>query len=267
MTDAKQVDFHYDYIIAIPSYNRPKAIRKKTLDMLRRNNISKGQIILFLKDEQQEAMYNLSDEYKVVLTRAEGIKATRNFLQTYFFHSKYDVVLYLDDDINDIIDIAGNTMPWGGYGEYDLTELITMMIIELQTRGLSVCGICPYDNTFFLKDNISTNLKLIIGLFRLEIINKEHLILCTCGQFEDYEFSIEYFLRDGGVLRYNNIGVKTKYCWSKGGITDQLGGIENRKKEMKKNADYLALKYGGDIVKPYKKKDGWDLKLNYNYKP
>jgi hypothetical protein len=257
----------YDYIIAIPTYNRHESIRNKTLDFLSRNGIDKEQIFLFMKDAEQEAKYNLSKDYKVVLTNADGIQATRNFLQTYFFHSEHDVVLYLDDDIDDLIDMEGMTMPWGAYGEYDLDSLITDMVVEMQNRGLSICGVCPYDNTFFLRDNISTNLKLIIGLFRLEIINKDHLILCTIGQFEDYEFTIEYFLRDGGVLRYNNIGVKTKYCWSNGGITEQLGGIEKRKEEMKKNADYLALKYGQQVVRPYKKKNGWDIRLNHYYKP
>jgi len=55
---------------------------------------------------------------------------------------------------------------------------------------------------------------------------------------EDYEQSILYYMMDGGVLRYNNITIKTKFH-AEGG----LGKIEQRFEANKEAAEYLEKKY------------------------
>lgn len=57
-------------------------------------------------------------------------------------------------------------------------------------------------------------------------------------QKEDVEMSILYFIKDGGVLRYNNVGAKTKFH-APGG----LGKTSERIEANRKAADYLAAKY------------------------
>jgi hypothetical protein len=65
---------------------------------------------------------------------------------------------------------------------------------------------------------------------------------------EDYEQSILYFLKDGGVIRYNNITTKPKF--------NAPGGLgQDRFERNKKAAEYLTNKYP-DIVSRKDRDDG-----------
>ena len=116
-----------------------------------------------------------------------------------------------------------------------------------------------------MKDNISTNLKYCIGAFKGVILDRTRdTILCDIGHFEDFQFTFEYFLEDGVVVRFNKYGITTKYFELKGGICGSLGGMEERQKEMEENGKYMIERYG-DMVKIKMKKWGTDLRMNYRY--
>ena len=121
-------------------------------------------------------------------------------------------------------------------------------------------------NPFFMADKVSTNLKYMIGAFKGIVIDRSRdTILCDIGHFEDFQFSCEYFLEDGAVIRFNKYGIETKYFELQGGICGELGGMAERQKEMVLNSAYMIDRYG-DMVKLKIKKWGNDLKMNYTYK-
>ena len=70
---------------------------------------------------------------------------------------------------------------------------------------------------------------------------------------------MEHFLRDGGVVRFNKIAVKTKYFEQEGGICGSLGGLENRKKTMEINSKYLVERFPG-MCRLHEKKYGYDIR-------
>ena len=80
--------------------------------------------------------------------------------------------------------------------------------------------------------------------------------------FEDVEFSIKHYKKEGKILRFNRIGLKTKYYHPKGGIVEQKGGIMQREEEAWNNATYLLGIYP-ENVSLYLKADG---KLNIRLK-
>ena len=109
-------------------------------------------------------------------------------------------------------------------------------------------------------------MKYVCGAFCGEIIDRDkHQIHCDVDHFEDFQFTMEHFLRDGGVVRFNGIGLKTKYFETKGGICESLGGLDNRKKQMDENAIYMKERYG-DMCRVTHKKFGTDLRLNHFFK-
>ena len=111
-----------------------------------------------------------------------------------------------------------------------------------------------------MKKKVSYELKYIIGSF-WGCINKKILLendeLAGLGDKEDYERTIKYYMRDGGVVRFNNISVKSNYMKEPGGL--QSDG--RPKDRIFKNCERLLEKYP-DLITISNKKSYADLKLN-----
>ena len=253
----------FDFEIAIPSFNREDILPKKTLKMLYDLGVNSNKIRIFLKDEEQLEKYKKScgENYNYELTGQSGILATRNYLQVYYheINTKSDGVLFIDDDLTKITekDRVFLSKPF--------MELVEYFFIETKKRGARLWSVNALNNDFFMKDNISTNLKYCIGAFKGVILDRTRdTILCDVGHFEDFQFTFEYFLEDGVVVRFNKYGITTKYFELKGGICGSLGGMKERQKEMEENGKYMIERYG-DMVKIKMKKWGTDLRMNYRY--
>jgi len=107
-------------------------------------------------------------------------------------------------------------------------------------------------NPFFMKDKVTTDLKFIIGTM-YGFINRHDSSLqpnSSIKEKEDYETSILYYLKDGGVVRYNNVTIKTKFH-AEGG----LGKTEGRFQANKEAAAYLEKTYP-DLVSVFHRKNG-----------
>tara|TARA_R110002033_G_scaffold89110_4_gene139227 strand:- start:3360 stop:4127 length:768 start_codon:yes stop_codon:yes gene_type:complete len=247
-----------EYIIAIPSYKRPSIILK-TLNLLKKHNIPNDRIIIFLKNQTEVNSYkDVILNYKIIMTEAEGIMETRNYLQCYFYYQT-DVknVLFIDDDMNEIMDYDKPIE--------DLDSFIKYAFKETEELNLNLWGVSPFHNTFFLKKKISTNLKYICGAFFGQIFDREKdLILSDIDHGEDFQFSIEMFNRDGGVVRFNWVALVTKY-FGDGGINESLGGLDNRKIQMEQNCKWLAYQYPS-ACRLIEKKYGYDIRLKHGYK-
>ena len=89
--------------IAIPSYNRQKIIKNKTLRLLNNYGFPKKRITIFLESVEMKDLYKEEiGDYNYVITGQKGIMATRNFLRVYYREqTKTDFVLFIDDDISD----------------------------------------------------------------------------------------------------------------------------------------------------------------------
>ena len=86
-----------DYVVI--SYNRPDAIKKKTLKMLAYNNIPRDKIYIVVADKQQEKLYRQSNpDYKIVVGQ-KGIINVRNFVRRKWNGKK---ICMMDDDIKSV---------------------------------------------------------------------------------------------------------------------------------------------------------------------
>lgn len=252
-----------NYCIGIPSYGRPDILKKTTLLLLEEQGIARNRINIFLRDEDERERYGDLDGYKVVITEAKGIKNTRNFLRNYFAtcEEDYDFVLFIDDDINEIR--RGKE----SLKEGELYDLIVLMYETAKKEKMGLVGICGFHNHYFLKDNITKNLKLLPGGFCGILEPKRYSVIeCTIGHGEDYEFSIKHFIRDGGVIRLNNYGLKTKYYNEEGGICLDMGGLKQRNEKAKENLEKLVSLYP-KMCCLIRKKEKYDLRLNHRFRP
>ena len=219
------------YIIAIPSYNRCDTIKLATLNMLEKYGISHGLIYIFVASNEERFQYirALSDttftDVKIIVGEL-GVKNQRNFMSNFFDEGQY--IFYLDDDVYALYECVFDiekvkNLSKEGNKLINLDNLHNFIL-----NGFDLCeklnynlfGINPVDNPYFLKvppDNISTNLKYIIG-YCCGVINCRKAELRTVNDKEDYERSIKYYLLDGGVIRYNNICAKTRCYKEPGGL-------------------------------------------------
>ena len=213
------------YQIAIPSLSRSELLKEQTLTTLEYNHIPISQITIFVIENEYEEYKNLFPDYNIVIGYL-GLIKQKQFIESYF---PIDTnILYLDDDILHI-DLDTHT---------NLNEFIQLAFNECRKQKSYIWSIYPVWNKFFRENNtLSTSLKFCIGAFT-GIINRKNNPIIKCSDREDVERTIKYFMRDGIVLRFNNVGYKTKF-FNNGG----LGMLKDRLQTIEQEVNYLSQTY------------------------
>jgi hypothetical protein len=228
------------YKVVIPSLNRPKEITKKTLNTLKRYNVSSERIIIFVHNEQQKALYEEQvprDLYNEIVNanQEKGLHNMRNFITDYFPVNQY--LVSMDDDVRGIFGVEA-----GKLKEINNFESLLAKGFSLcEINNLTLWGLYPVANSLFLrcKHEYTTDLRFIVGGFFGQINRQRKLVLEIK---EDYERTLQCFKEDGGVIRFNNICVKHTIYSKDGGISQTK---EERMNESKRAIDYLSEKYPG----------------------
>ena len=214
-----------DYKIVIPSSNRSKTIKEKTLAYLIKHNIDLKNVYIFVAEKEIETYKTaLSTLNKInLIVGAEGLKENRMAIADYF--NENDKLVSIDDDLTKLITKDNKEIP-------NLDLFIKDCFNILEGCKMNLLSIYPSKNPFFFNNTLSTDLKFCCGAFRVFFLKK----LCERRKFnllEDYETTINYYKYDGGVCRRNDIGMVIAYNRLKGGLTGQRT-IEKKKKEVNK---------------------------------
>lgn len=211
-----------NYSVAIPSYQRPKKLFKKTLSLLLSRKVPMESILVFLHDhdpyldEYAEDLDTIGVEY-VVTEGVFGVTAQRQAIQEYFPDGHY--VVSVDDDLDKCL---GTTTPrWAGsYQIEDMDEVFRRNFTRLEEEGLYIWGISPAYNPFFLSPGkYSTGLSFLAFALYGFINRLDHPVNeRTTRLKEDYELSLRGWWYDGGVLRDRGVCVRAE-IYSEGGIS------------------------------------------------
>jgi hypothetical protein len=235
------------YYVAIPSYDRAESLLAKTLNTLK--DIPSNRIYIFVANESQYKIYKeVIHGYNIVIGKL-GITNQRKFIKKYFKEGQ--CVVSIDDDVEEVNKLNGDTLN----KLHNLDLFFKESFKRLKEVNLYIWGIYPVRNPFFMKHTITTDLKFIIGTLYGFIVRHDKDLEPICKEKEDYEQSILYYLKDGGVLRYNNVTIKTKFK-AKGG----LGLIDNRYKANKEAALYLSKTYP-QFVSIFMRKEMYEIRL------
>jgi hypothetical protein len=237
------------YVIAIPTYNRPEQVSGKTLTTLLNGGINKNKIYIFVANKRQEKLYEQivpKNMYKEIIIGKLGITNQRKFISKYFPEGQY--IISIDDDVEELLSLRGTQQL---VKINNLNKFFMDAYKLLKQENLYIWGVYPVRNPFFMKNRkkITTDLRFIIGVIH-GYINRHSrdLIPSNIECKEDYETSILYYLKDGGVLRFNHITFKTKF--------NTEGGLGTDRFEKNKNAAlYLKEKYP-DIVNIFNRANG-----------
>ena len=205
--------------IAIPTIARAKTIKKKTINYLSKTDIDFKEVDLFLSDGEELDAYKESlKEYPInfIVTNKKHVNTQRNFIVDYYKEGQ--LVLGIDDDIQSIEMRVSEkkTIPL-----LNLTEFVDQAFEISLGHKFDMWGVNAVLNPYFMRNNISFNLKYIVACFYgWRNTHKPKAYVSTNPEYgkEDYERSIKYYMEDGGLTRFNYVSPKTKYYSEDGGI-------------------------------------------------
>jgi len=211
-----------NYTIAVPSRSRPEILRDWTLTALRRANVPDQQVTLVL-DEDQIQDYALAidlDSYNVTVTPMEfatnGIHAKRNWLQRQYPAGTR--LVQIDDDVKGLYVAVDRSTPLKPMKS--LPDHIEWAFEMTQSLGLSLWGMYPADNPYFMRQEATTDTRYIVGCVHGWTLVHDDTDFVTLDAKDDYERTIRFAIRDGGVLRMNWATFKTQYYSLKGGMQE-----------------------------------------------
>ena len=253
------------YVIAIPSYKRAELLNRKTLKTLADYNIPRNRIFVFVANEEEEKIYKETLDKKMyghLVVGVKGLRNQRNFISRYFPIGQE--IVNLDDDLAgfNILKTHGET--FNKKDNYhaklpDFDSFIKEAFKTLRNEGLFLWGIYPINNPYFMTPKITTDLRLIVGPCWGNINRHSKDLILTIDEKEDVERTLQYYVKDGGVIRFNNISVATSYYVTPGGMQ----ALErDRKKDAYESAVYLNKKYPTLTILHLTKKSGFaEVKL------
>ena len=212
--------------IAIPSYNREKQLCNKTLKLLLDSGVNQFDIDLFLYDVDENELYDAEifkvfGEHKinVVVTDILDLGERLNYILNEYYDEGEEVLLIEDD----ILRINKN-----------LLEVCKEGFKLCRENNLFIWGISPTDSKLYHKEGYSTNFKFIIGVLYGVIVRKDPSLNVSITYKCDFERSILYHKKDGGMIRFNDVCINTSYR--------ALGGLGNDNKNGRKEKELEAVK-------------------------
>ena len=196
--------------IAIPSYNLPVTLQKKTLRMLRKNLVPADKVVVFVASEEQceEYLQYADPEWcPAFVVGRPGIHAQRSYIHNYW--PAGTKVLCLDDDVSNIKRPFQAEMP--------LLELFERCFAIAERERCALWGIYPSDHGLSLKDRAVVGLTYIIGACYGIVAGSDPLQYADPFT-EDFTRSVEFYKRGLGVLRFEGMGPTTRYFKEPGGL-------------------------------------------------
>lgn len=220
-----------------------------TLKTLEEGGVPKSKITIFLANNDELKDYKQKIHGYKFVVGVKGLNNIRNFISKYYPEGKY--IISMDDDVNKIFDIKGNSVR-------DLPALFKKGYDELVKHNAYLWGPNKSANPFYLKNNVSDRFNLIQGPF-FGFINRHSSDLKSESHFEDIERTIKYWIKDGVVIRLNDIGYKTNFRTNTGGLQ---ATNPKREEESKIHAQSLMKRYPEFIKEvKYQDKTKWYLPI------
>ena len=214
-----------DWLVAIPSYRRPRELKLKSLSTLARQGVPKCKIYVFVASQTELADYiqEVGTEACTFVVGVPGLVAQRNFISNYF--EKGQKIVSMDDDIDSVYNVFSKKEC--DNKEIDLFNFFTGAFEAAKLENVTLWGCYPVNNAYFAyaRKRISTTFSYICGAI-YGYINEDVPEIETGDALEDRMRSILYYEKEGKTMRFNHICYKTKY-FAPGGMESDTRNEEH----------------------------------------
>lgn len=204
-----------DYVVAIPSYRRAKTLKEKTLALLERHNIPAEKITIFVGNQEEHDTYRkeIPPQYQIVIGEV-GMGAIRRFIQKHYPEGTN--VMNFDDDLSEVMKkIDDKTMvPVDNLEK----EVIVRGFSECKKHNSYLFGVYAAANAMFMKNRVAVGLYYCIGSCWGIVSRHDDSLSVTLDDKEDFERTLQHYVKDGKVVRLDDITVKSKYYTEDGGM-------------------------------------------------
>ena len=210
-------------VYAVPSYKRYKVLKDKTFKTLMSYNIPEKDIYVFVASKTELIEYK--NEISADINWVVGVRflhKQRNFISNYF--PVGTKIVWLDDDITEITTLGDGKLN----RLFNLSKFVDRAFALCEKENAYIWGVYPVDNHFFMKDTITTNLRYIVGAFYGTINRHDSDLKLYLEEKEDVLRTLQYYKKDGKVIRFNMIGIKTQY-FGEGGMSVDRDRIKEGK--------------------------------------
>lgn len=210
-----------DYQIAIPTWNRAGRVGL-LLQRLASKGIDTSRVTLFLDDVDPDlASYDfIADLHRAgtVVSSVRGVAAQRKVISQYY--PEGTAVLSMDDDVRQVIQRRPAPLNRKQLTEWD--SLFRSMFDRTYARGLYMWGVKPTTNIAAASvGQVTEGLRFALGTLHGYFSRPGHPAHDTTVQVkEDYELSILAYIHDGGLVRFEDVGVDADHYGTPGGCVD-----------------------------------------------
>jgi hypothetical protein len=231
------------FVVAIPSYQRPKVIQEKTLPLLLNAKVKPSDIYIFVANAEEKKLYEEvpKEMYGHLVVGKKGISYQRNFIIDYFPEGKH--IVFIDDDISQIVRKRGSVVK----GIDDLPTFFKQSFAKLVKIKKYLWTTKNQYNPFYksqMKEEGEVGLVSFSGDL-IGVINRKSMkikLTLERGEAEQRELLFRYMEKDGGVLRFNNV-VVISHKLTPGGKVAERGSVAKRKTDIVPNIQALAKAY------------------------
>lgn len=245
---------------AIPSYRRGDSIAEKTLSMLSENGIHPDDVTIFVSDHSDMLAYRklLKYGYHIYNTSSDNVVHKFNSI-----HRHYPIgtpVVFIEDDIE--------SLSKKGPGKNDLLSFTELPIVAekmftmCQESQTKLWGISSNANPFYMKDQCSYGFKFIVANLFGFISTRDSFLEVSQQMKSDYERTLLYFVRFGGVCRADGICAITRNYKNDGGLQE----IKDLRADLEeKGCRYLVRRFP-HLIEINEKKSGKSMYMELRMK-
>lgn len=206
------------YRVAIPSYDRATTLRDKTLRVLLAGGVDPTRIDVYVRGQEQLELYSRTLEPgsygRLVLFDGDpGVMPVRNFISRSYAPGTR--LFQIDDDVYRIVRKIDDKLV---EDVQDVDALIELGFATADEAGLYLWGLYPVKNPLFMKHRVRYDLTYIEGAIFGYTVLGDDTELVRCDDKEDFERSIRFYLRDGGVVRLESYSFWSNFYTEPGGM-------------------------------------------------